>query len=177
MILYVAKVYNPNISLAVQKLFDAGIFALAALILYITVKITLNLLEKRKETIRIRRARLLGLNNMHPTDFEKLVCDMFECEGYEAKHTGKTGDHGIDAQLKKGGKKFAVQMKRYEPKYKIPEKHLREFLGSYVRWADEGFYVTTSDFTKDAKKWAAKELSLHLIDGTQLIDKLGKLPV
>jgi restriction system protein len=105
---------------------------------------------------------------LSPSGFEKHVADLFRAKGYEAKVSGKTGDGGVDIQLRQNERKAIVQCKRYEKNVGV--KVVREFCSvASQNAADEAFLVTSSGYTVEARKWAKKE-PIILIDGDELIE-------
>lgn len=103
-----------------------------------------------------------------PSGFEKHVADLFTARGYQAKVSGRTGDGGVDIHLKCDDKNGIVQCKKYEKNVGV--KAVREFcsVASQNR-AHESYFVTSSGFTIEARKWAKRE-PIILIDGDDLIE-------
>lgn len=108
---------------------------------------------------------------VHPTEFEKLVCEFFSLLGYKVQHTGQTNDGGIDGQMWKDGKTYTVQAKRYRENVGVGE--VRDFYGSYVGMFDAGFFVTTSDFSPRTRAWA-KSRGLELISGAEFVSRIPR---
>ena len=109
--------------------------------------------------------------------FEKLVMDVLIKMGYgdfredAKKVTKKSNDGGIDGiinQDKLGLDKIYVQAKRWESVVGRPE--LQKFVGALSeRQADKGIFITTSDFTKEAKEYIEKvSQNIILINGNML---------
>lgn len=118
--------------------------------------------------------RIHELRMMDPIEFESYVGWLFEQQGYSYKITQQGGDHGIDVLLEKGGERFAVQVKRYKKGKSVGEPELRDFYGSFhSQGISSGFFVTTSNFSEAAKKWAEKQ-PISLIDEKSLIEMLHK---
>lgn len=125
--------------------------------------------KKAQDEYFIEQKRLEQLLIMDPIEFEDFVGWMFEKQGYSAKVTKKSGDHGIDLVLNKKGKVSVVQVKRYQPSKKIGEGELRDFYGSFAgQNIERGFFVTTSDFTPSAVKWATQK-PITLLDGNKTV--------
>ena len=120
-----------------------------------------------------------------PIFFERLVLDLLLQMGYGEfkKERGKTtpasGDQGIDGIInedKLGLDKIGIQAKRYNKNNKIGDPLIRDFIGALVtKGLNKGIFITTSAFTKEAKKTAKKQpnISISLIDG----EKLAKLMI
>ena len=128
------------------------------------------------------QAELLDLiKSKSASFFEDFVLQLLNGMGYggvEAKSfevTGQSGDFGIDGviyQDKLGIERIYVQAKRWKES-KVSSKEVRDFIGSLsLRGTNKGVFITTSEFTPDAK--SASQMNPHnriiLIDGTQLAD-------
>ncbi len=105
-------------------------------------------------------------HTMTPKEFEKFVASVFMKKGYSVSIVGGSGDDGVDILLKRGSVKGIVQVKRY--KNKITPKMIREFAGALTGTdASEAYFVTSSDFSDNAKKWA-KKTHITLVSGEML---------
>jgi len=121
------------------------------------------------------------LIKMDPYDFEKLSSILLRESGFsQLEVTKKSGDGGIDGYgyLKVNdfmSFKIAFQCKRY--KSNVAAKDIRDFRGSMESDIKNGIFITTSDFTKDAREEAVARGKQHidLINGDKLIDKLLEL--
>ena len=78
--------------------------------------------------------------------------------------TGQAGqDGGLDLVLRKDGDRILVQCKKYvrDP---VGVSLLREFFGVVVsEGANRGIFITTSDFTPDAREFGFRHANLELI--------------
>ncbi|MDP7239044.1 MAG: restriction endonuclease, partial [Candidatus Latescibacteria bacterium] len=119
---------------------------------------------------------LSQLRGMKPINFEHRVAEMYSKLGCKKEITDKAaGDGGIDIILRKMGKKYLVQCKRYSEKNTIKVGVVRELMGVVASEnADGGWVVTTSTFTKAAKDFAKKNKILKLIDSSDLMDDMKK---
>lgn len=102
---------------------------------------------------------------MSDQDFEYAVAELFRFQGYKATVTNRSNDRGIDIYLEKNGRKVVAQCKQY--KENIGPAYIREFIGA-IQGArvDEGFFITTSDFSKMAREAVLNsEYRIHLING------------
>ena len=115
---------------------------------------------------------LLG---MSPDGFEILVLVLLEKLGYgKGKVVGRTGDDGVDVVINQdalGLEKVYVQAKRWKPS--VGSSQIRDFSGSLqLKGATKGVFVTTSHFTKSAKKTAEgisqTNQTILLVDGQEL---------
>jgi restriction system protein len=81
-------------------------------------------------------------------------------------------DGGIDLVLRKSGQDFLVQCKQWRTKA-VGVTVVRELYGVVMsRGAAGGFLVTSGQFTADAQRFA-RESSIELIDGHQLVQMIG----
>ena len=121
--------------------------------------------------------KILSLN---PEFFENLVVKLLVAMGYggsfeeAGRALGKSGDGGVDGVIDQdilGLDRIYVQAKRYTEGNNVGSSAIRDFFGSLDRVkASKGLFVTTSEFTHDAKE-TAQYLSkrLVLINGRQLV--------
>jgi len=95
---------------------------------------------------------------------------------------GRSGDGGVDGLIDEdtlGLDRVYIQAKRYGSNNKVGPGEIRDFFGSLDRVrASKGVFVTTSDFTKDARD-TANQLSkrIVLIDGLALADFMVRFNV
>lgn len=119
--------------------------------------------------------RLLELD---AAEFELLVTNLLTAIGFEAEHTGKVGDGGVDAtgelNIANIAKiKIYVQAKRYQLGNKINANTVKA-LRQNIPFGGQGAFITTSDFQSNALE-AASETGfprIGTINGTQLVDLL-----
>lgn len=120
---------------------------------------------------------LEDLRELSPRDFEKFLGWHFERQGFEVEVTKPRGDHGVDLVLQNGESTIVVQAKRYSGGQNIGEPAIRAFYGSFEDFdADEGYFITTSAFTRAAREWAEKPRQgmIHMIDGGKLEEWLSR---
>jgi restriction system protein len=117
---------------------------------------------------------------MSPAAFERLAQRLLRESGFvQVEVTGRSGDGGIDGNgiLRLGLLSFHVsfQCKRWQAS--VGPAVIREFRGAMMGRADKGLIITTSSFTKDALREAAREgaAAIDLVDGEQLVDMLKDL--
>lgn len=112
-----------------------------------------------------------------PYYFERLVMDVLTKMGYGDPNnnsnivTKKSGDEGIDGiinQDRLGLDKIYVQAKRWNENVSRPE--LQKFVGALsAKKSNKGIFITTSDFTKEAKDYASNlSHTIILINGKEL---------
>jgi restriction system protein len=121
---------------------------------------------------------------MTPQQFEQLIVDLLLAMGYGGgdrsmgERIGKSGDGGIDGIINEdalGLDAVYIQAKRYAPESKVGRPALQAFVGSLTgEGANKGVFVTTSDFSKDAKDYLNKvQHRIVLING----DRLARLMI
>jgi restriction system protein len=122
---------------------------------------------------------LAAMTTMHPTKFEQLIVDLLIAMGYGGgdqtmgERIGKSGDGGIDGIINEdalGLDAVYVQAKRYASETKVGRPALQAFVDSLTgEGANKGVFVTTSDFSKDAREYLNKvQHRIVLINGHQL---------
>lgn len=109
--------------------------------------------------------------------FERLVVELLVKMGYggtlqdAGRAIGRSGDGGIDGIIKEdrlGLDAIYLQAKRWEGNVSRPE--VQKFAGALQgQRARKGVFITTSDFTKDAREYVAFiESKIILINGDEL---------
>lgn len=136
-------------------------------------------IDKALEQLRsaVTGELLERLRKLTPSAFERLVLDLLLKMGYggpqlEASElTGGSGDEGIDGVIRQdplGLDTIYLQAKRWSQSVGRPE--IQKFVGALAgKKAKKGVFLTTSEFTKDARDYA-KGLSekVVLLDGRDL---------
>lgn len=136
-------------------------------------------LEEAYENIRETLAGdiLEQLKAVSPEFFERIIVEAIVRMGYggtrkdAGQAVGKSGDGGIDGIIKEdrlGLDIIYLQAKRWQGTVSRPE--IQKFAGALQgQRAKKGIFITTSDFTKEAREYAALiETKIVLIDGKQL---------
>lgn len=114
-----------------------------------------------------------------PDFFERLIVNLLVAMGYggsledAGRALGKSGDGGVDGVIDQdalGLDRVYIQAKRYQQGNTVGGREIRDFFGSLDRFkAAKGLFVTTSDFTKDARETAGLlSKRIVLIGGDQL---------
>ncbi len=109
-----------------------------------------------------------------PYFFEHLVLDLLSKMGYgTAEETPYVHDDGIDGIIyedKLGLEKIYIQAKRYKPENRVGKPEVHQFSGALdEQKAKKGVFITTSDFTKEARSFPIKtEKQIVLISGDEL---------
>ena len=116
---------------------------------------------------------------MNPTRFERLILDLLKAMGYGARSLGShqmtrsSGDGGIDGIIHEdalGLDAVYIQAKRYAAENKVGRPAIQQFIGSLTgEGAAKGVFVTTSDFSAEARGYLARvQQRVVLIGGVQL---------
>jgi len=121
-----------------------------------------------------------ALDKISPYDFERLIAEILNANGYEAKLTPRTRDGGRDILVHKelslkNKLLFIVECKKWNPRRKIGVGDVRRFLSTirdYDR-ANKGFLITTAYFTAGARREEQQFVNLlDLRDRDELIEWL-----
>ena len=115
--------------------------------------------------------------DMTPEEFEESICTLFNDMGFNLYVTQRTRDGGIDLDGHRRGYgqgRVVVQCKRYSNPVGVG--HVRELFGviSDDPNITEGFLVTTSRFTREARDFARGK-RITLMDGTELEIRFSNL--
>jgi len=167
--IFLAIIYSALKDLLQNPLFSS--ICLGAAVPFIIISILLFFQAKR-----IRKANFLARNSFitdySPVEFEHVTAELFRRYGYQATVTPQSGDQGIDILLRKDSRVIGVQCKRYKIENKIGPGMIREFVGALDgKGLKQGYFVTTSDFTKTARETARQSrFQIKLINGTELGD-------
>jgi restriction system protein len=119
------------------------------------------------------------LRGVSPARFEAIVVDLLQALGYgggrvgAAKAIGRSGDGGIDGVIEEdrlGLDNVYVQAKRWEANVGRPI--VQAFAGALQgQRANKGVLITTSDYTSDARQYAANlSTRIVLINGLRLAE-------
>ncbi|MBN1974819.1 MAG: restriction endonuclease [Sedimentisphaerales bacterium] len=128
----------------------------------------------RKQTHQIHDGQPVewNLENTSPSQFENLVAEIYEKQGYKVTITGGSHDEGIDIVAEKyvgnAHEKVIVQCKHQQANVGRPV--LQQFWGVITsdHSTTRGDFVTSASFSGEAKDFA-KEKRLTLIDRNELI--------
>lgn len=113
------------------------------------------------------------LLSISPSSFEQIISEFMKSMGYPiVKVIGTTGDGGIDIICSKSNspddnETIAVQCKRFRGNVGV--KIAREFLGALQdNNVQNGFLITTGDFTKDCSALCQRSGKIKTINGSEL---------
>lgn len=114
-----------------------------------------------------------------PKFLEQIILILLGKMGYgdgsdSLEHLGGPGDEGLDGVINQdrlGLQKIYIQAKRYKRGNNIGRPEVQKFMGALQgQGASGGVFITTSEFSKDAKDYVAKNMTprIILIDGFDL---------
>jgi len=93
-----------------------------------------------------------NIDEMTPRQFEKFIETLFSRMGYSTKLTPQTGDYGGDVIAINENEEILIEVKHYSEGKKVTPKEVQRTLGAmYFYKANKAIFITTSDFTKNAK--------------------------
>ncbi|MDP2229124.1 MAG: restriction endonuclease, partial [Moraxellaceae bacterium] len=138
--------------------------------------------EVEEKILESEETRLLPvLKSLSPEGFERLCQRLLRENGFQnVKVTGRSGDGGIDGEgiLEINpllSFKVIFQCKRYQGS--VGSSMIRDFRGAMIGRADKGIFLTTGNFTMDAKKEAVRDGTnpIELVDGEKLVRMFERL--
>lgn len=121
------------------------------------------------------------IHSFSPYEFEQMVCELLDKQGYTVKLTKQTRDGGKDIIIIQksilGEFCIYVECKKYDVSRPISVSLVQELYGTVmVDNATAGIIITTSHFTKDAKEYAEKiKHRMALKDYNDLVQELNGL--
>ena len=116
------------------------------------------------------------LQRMDDYDFEHLVADLWELQGWTCEVSQASKDAGVDVTATRTDpytQKNVLQAKRYGPNSSVGAPEIQQYasLKQQIPGTDAVVVVTSNRFT-DTAKHRAKDLNVKLIDGDQLVSLL-----
>jgi predicted Mrr-cat superfamily restriction endonuclease len=135
-------------------------------------------LKERHSRTDYHKVILERVLELDATEFELLITHLLAAIGFEAEHTGRSGDGGVDAkgELDIAGMakiKVFVQAKRYQPDKVIRSSYVKALRQSIPR-DGQGTFITTAQYDKHCKEIALDSnfQRIGLINGNQFVDLL-----
>ncbi len=135
--------------------------------------------QSKKDMVRRYRTIESLLDNYkgRETDFEHYVAYLYELLGYKVKVTPASNDGGKDIIMRRNSLKAVVEVKLYAKSNKVSRPMIQKLHSAMIDCeANEAIFVTTSEFTEPAIKYAEK-FNIQRVDGKELvrlIDKVNK---
>lgn len=131
----------------------------------------------------LKNKLLEKIHNNNSDYFEKLVINLLLQMGYgynekAGQKVGQSHDGGIDGIIYEDElylEKIYVQAKRYKVGNNISAEKIQSFVGA-IGQGSKGVYITTSDFTSEARKYVEQQTTakLSLINGDMLSELIIK---
>jgi hypothetical protein len=114
------------------------------------------------------------LRSLDPRDFENVIAGMFERMGFTVEQTPYVNDHGRDAILRRDGKLFLLECKKYGQATVVGRPDLQKFHSAIITdRAVSGFFVTTGGFCLIA--YRPSRTTTHIVRCAENAEKL--LPI
>lgn len=131
-----------------------------------------DLVDRMDEALWERR----HLHEFSWEEFERLVADVFESEGYETRVTQSSSDKGIDIWARSENERIAIQVKQYSGSNTVGRPTLQKIASTIATGdADRAIVATSNEFANTAKNYADDfGPKMQLIDGTELIEILSE---
>ncbi len=128
--------------------------------------------EKEKDREMDDLNNLINRFKNNPYEFEGYCARLYQLMGVDAENTPSSNDGGYDIILHyKNGHKGLVECKCYNGN-KIGRPLIQKLVGAnQIVGAQHLVYITTSDYSEAAKKYAA-ETGVELIDSVRLMDMI-----
>ena len=121
---------------------------------------------------------------MDSSAFERLCILLLRKSGFKKVDPTKSGgDGGIDGmgilQINLISFTVGLQCKCYRENNKVKPRDIRDFRDAIQGRADKGIFITTSSFTREARKeaQAVGKSNIDLIEGDELCEKLKELRI
>lgn len=111
---------------------------------------------------------LAQLKSLEPTEFENVVAEYFEKEGFDVTQTKRTHDGGKDIILKRNKQIYYVECKKYSDD-KIGRELIQKLVGACHPYNAQPVFITTSDFNRFAVD-EARLSNVILINGERLVE-------
>lgn len=119
------------------------------------------------------------LQSMDDYEFEHLVGDLWEIQGWDIEVEQQSADAGVDVRATQTSpypRKVLIQAKRYSEDNPVNGPDVQQYaaLKQQESDTDESIIVTTGRFTSSAED-RAKDLNVKLLDGEGLVDLIEGL--
>ncbi|MCH8964699.1 MAG: restriction endonuclease [Planctomycetes bacterium] len=135
-----------------------------------------NLKARPKRVRTTAHAPRIILDNLDPGEFEGLVAKLYEAQGFAVRVVGGSHDGGVDVEAEKSSPterhRIVIQCKHTKAKVGRPEVQKLFGVVSADHRLTRGDLVTSSDFTAEARNFAADK-RIELINRETLV-KLAK---
>lgn len=128
--------------------------------------------KNKNKTDGTKENSTFDISQINEFEFEQLVSEIWEQQGWTTELTSKSGDRGIDIIAVKDRpveQRQYIQAKYYSPDNKVGSDEVQKYSGLYAREesVDAVVIVTTSEFTNEAQNVAANR-DVKLVDGKKV---------
>lgn len=123
--------------------------------------------SKRKNIDSIDVLNISQIDSLSGTEFENLLKDIFEKQGYGVQTTKQSHDFGADLILNKNGKVSILQAKCYSKNIGI--KAIQEIISAKKHYLAEEMFVATNRYFSKEAVILASEHDVRLIDRDVLV--------
>ncbi|NII09589.1 restriction endonuclease [Oleiagrimonas sp. C23AA] len=119
-----------------------------------------------------------ALTRLDWREFEHLLAAHFAEQGYAVQHLGTAAggpdiDSRIDLRLRRGNEHVLVQVKHWNA-CQVPHNPVHEVIGMVsTHGASHGMLVTSGEFTRAARRAAARHPRMLLVDGPMVRQMVG----
>lgn len=127
--------------------------------------------QEQKRIEQYNQGKIDNVLQLSPNDFEGFIANLYRKLGYNVIQTQATNDQGRDLILKKDGKKYLVECKKYMEGNKVGRPEMQKFYAAIEHdKAVSGIMVTTSDFTDCVKFHTfVQNGKIELVDRNKLL--------
>ncbi len=115
------------------------------------------------------------IDRMDGTEFEHFLVKLFSALGYQASHTGQSGDFGADLIIEGKDGRVAVQAKNYDTSNVGNSAVQQAIAAANYYHCGSAMVVTNSHYTKAAKEQASgSRMPVTLVDREALSELLAR---
>lgn len=126
---------------------------------------------KHLRKIKSPQKQMAYLREINPYVFEELLLDAFESKGYRVTRSARySGDGGIDGTIRKGGRTWLIQAKRYSGH--IQSSHVADFARIVEQRRCHGLFCHTGRTGRQSHSLAQDSRKLTIVSGDRLLDLL-----
>ena len=119
---------------------------------------------------RVKTFQRVDFDKLDGTAFEKFVADLLTRRGYRVRHTGKSGDLGVDLIAEKAPYRFAVQVKRQTNP--VSRHAVSDAVAGKAHYNCNAAMVVTNNLFSQGAHDLAKSNGCKLVDRNVLADWL-----
>lgn len=117
---------------------------------------------------RRRVLRRVNLDRLDGAAFERFVADILSARGYRVRHTGRSGDLGVDLVAEKGALRYAVQVKRQNQP--VSRHAVSDAVAGKAQYGCNAAMVVTNNVFSAGAQALARSNGCQLVDRNVLAD-------